>query len=158
MLLPILEEYFTEKWNSSFTHTHCFWKPRNVSFFQEKNIWSYLAECPSCFVPYNNSILYFNISASQCGMETSPVRTAKLCRVVRLAERISGSALPSLQDIYPKRCISRAAKIIKDSSYPGNLLFFLLPSGKRFRNMMAKTERLRRSFFPQAIRLLNSNL
>ncbi len=80
-----------------------------------------------------------------------------LQRVVRLAERISGSALPSLQDIYIKRCKSRAAKIIKDSTHPGNHLFCLLPSGRRFRSMMAKTERLRRSFFPQAIRLLNSN-
>ncbi len=41
-------------------------------------------------------------------------------------------------------------------NHPGNHLFILLPSGKRFRSMMAKTERLRRSFFPQAIRLLNS--
>ncbi len=79
-----------------------------------------------------------------------------LQRVVRLAERISGSALPSLQDIYLKRCKSRAAKIIKDSTHPGNHHFCLLPSGKRFRSMMAKTERLRRSFFPQTIRLLNS--
>ncbi len=70
-----------------------------------------------------------------------------LQRVVRLAERISGPALPSLQDIYLKRCKSRAAKIIKDSNHPGNRLFILLPSGKRFRSMMAKTERLRRSFF-----------
>ncbi len=61
-----------------------------------------------------------------------------------------------VQDIYLKRCKSRAAKIIKDSTHPGNHHFCLLPSGKRFRSMMAKTERLRRSFFPQAIRLLNS--
>ncbi len=40
-----------------------------------------------------------------------------LQRVVRLAERISGSALPSLQDIYFKRCKSRAAKIIKESNH-----------------------------------------
>ncbi len=71
--------------------------------------------------------------------------------------RISWSALPSLQDIYLKRCKSRAAKILKDSNHPGNHLFCLLPSGKRFRSMMAKTERLRRSFFSQAIRLLNTN-
>ncbi len=88
------------------------------------------------------SVWYSNATNQDC---------KALQRVVRLAERISGSALPSLQDIYLKRCKSRAAKIIKDS----NLL--LLPSGKRFRSMMAKTERLRRSFFPQAIRLLNSN-
>ncbi len=79
-----------------------------------------------------------------------------LQRVVRLAER-TGSALPSLQDIYIKRCKSRAAKILKDSTHPGNHLFCLLPCGRRFRSMMAKTERLRKSFFPQAIRLLNSN-
>ncbi len=80
-----------------------------------------------------------------------------LQRVVRLAERISGSTLPSLQDIYLKRCRSRAAKITKDSNHPGNHLFRLLPSGRRYRSLMAKTERLRKSFFPQAIRLLNTN-
>ncbi len=106
---------------------------------------------------------------TQCGMGTRVVCVSvwygnssnqdckAMQRVVRLAERISGSALPSLQDIYFKRCKSRAAKIIKDSNHPGNSLFISLPSGKRFRSMMAKTERLRRSFFPQAIRLLNSN-
>ncbi len=94
------------------------------------------------------SVWYGNSSNQDC---------KALQRVVRLAERISGSALPSLQDIYLKRCKSRAAKIIKGSNHPGNHLFRLLPSGKCFRSMMAKTERLRRSFFPQAIRLLNSN-
>ncbi len=80
-----------------------------------------------------------------------------LQRVVRLAECISGSALPSLQDIYLKRCKSRAAKIIKDSkNHPGNRLFMLLPSGKRFRSMMAKRETLE-ELLPQATRLLNSN-
>ncbi len=94
------------------------------------------------------SVWYGNSSNQDC---------KALQRVMRLAERISGSALPSLQDIYFKRCKSRAAKIIKDSTHPGNHLFCLLPSGKRFRSMMVKTERLRRSFFPQAIRLLNTN-
>ncbi len=92
------------------------------------------------------SVWYSNATNQDC---------KALQRVVRLAERIS--ALPSLQDIYLKRCKSRAVKIIKDSNHPGNHLFILLPSGKRFRSMMAKTERLMRSFFPQAIRLLNSN-
>ncbi len=94
------------------------------------------------------SVWYGNSSNQDC---------KALQRVVRLAERISGSALPSMQDIYLKRCKSRAAKILKDLTHPGNHLFCLLPSGKHFRSMMAKTERLRRSFFPQAIRLLNTN-
>ncbi len=91
-----------------------------------------------------------------CG-NTSNQDCKALQRVVHLAKRISGSALPSLQDKYLKRGKSRAAKIIKDSNHPGNRLFFLLPSGKRFRSMMVKTEGLRGSFFPQAIKFLNSN-
>ncbi len=78
------------------------------------------------------SVWYWNGSNQDC---------KALQSVVRLAERIWGSDLPPLQDIYLKRCKSRAAKIIKDSNHPGNCLFILLPSGKRF---------------PQAIRLLNS--
>ncbi len=115
--------------------------PEILKTFYSGAIESVLTQCIS--------VWYGNASYQDC---------IALQRVVRLAERISGSAFPSLQDIYLKRCKSRAAKIIKDSNHPGNRLFFLLPSGKRFRSMMAKTERLRRSFFPQAIRLLNLNL
>ncbi len=69
------------------------------------------------------SVWYSNATNQDC---------KALQRIVRLAERISGSALPSLQDIYLKRCKSRAVKIIKDSNHH---LFILLPSGKRFRSM-----------------------
>uniref|UniRef100_A0A8C1KSU5 Alkylated DNA repair protein AlkB homologue 8 N-terminal domain-containing protein n=1 Tax=Cyprinus carpio TaxID=7962 RepID=A0A8C1KSU5_CYPCA len=94
------------------------------------------------------SVWYGNSSSHDC---------KALQRVVRLAEHISGSALPSLQNIYLKRCKSRAVKIITDYIHPSNHLFTLLPSGKGFRSLMAKTERLRRNSFPQATRLLNSN-
>ncbi len=114
--------------------------PSILKTFYAGTIESVLTQCIS--------VWYGNSSSQDC---------KALQRVVRLAERISGSALPSLQDIYIKRCRSRAVKIIKDSNHPGNCLFTPLPSGKRFRSLMAKTERLRRSFFPQAIRLLNSN-
>ncbi len=60
------------------------------------------------------SVWYGNISNQDC---------KALLRVVCLAERISGSALPSLQDIYLKCCKSRAVKIIKDSNHPGNHLW-----------------------------------
>ncbi len=59
------------------------------------------------------SVWYGNASNQDC---------KALQRVVRLAERISASALPSLQDIYLKRCKSRASKIIKDSNHSGNRL------------------------------------
>ncbi len=114
--------------------------PEILKTFYSGTIESVLTQCIS--------VWYGNSSNQDC---------KALQRVVRLAERISGPALPSLQDIYLKCCKSRAVKIIKDSNHPGNHLLILLPSGKRFRSLMAKTERLRRSFFPQAIRLLNSN-
>ncbi len=79
-----------------------------------------------------------------------------LQRVVRLAERISGSTLPSLQDIYLKRCKAELLKSSRTRITPVTTFSFYLPSGRRYRSMLAKTERLRRSFFPQAIRLLNS--
>ncbi len=67
------------------------------------------------------SVWYGNVSNQDC---------KSLQRVVCLTERISGSALPSLQDIYLKCCKSRAAKIIKDSNHPSNRLFILLLSGQ----------------------------
>ncbi len=99
---------------------------------QKKNSYRFGITCLMISVWYGNS------SNQDC---------KAMQRVVRLAERISGSTLPSLQGIYLKRCKSRAAKIIKDSNHPGNRLLILLPSDKHFRSMMAKTERLRRSFF-----------
>lgn len=38
-----------------------------------------------------------------------------LGKVAHLAERITGAVLPSLQDIYTRRCTKRAIKIIKDT-------------------------------------------
>ncbi len=85
--------------------------PEILKTFYSGTIESVLTQCISLW--------YGNVSNQDCKAYQ---------RVVRLAERISGSAFPSLQDIYLKRCKSRAAKIIKDSNHPGNRLFILLPS------------------------------
>ncbi len=95
--------------------------PAILKTFYSGTIESVLIQCIS--------VLYSNATNQDC---------KALQRIVRLAERISGSALPSLQDIYLKRCKSRAVQIIKVSNHPCNHLFCLLPSGKRFRSMMAK--------------------
>ncbi|KAI3372007.1 hypothetical protein L3Q82_006878 [Scortum barcoo] len=79
-----------------------------------------------------------------------------LQRVVKAAQRIAGAPLPSIEDIYRKQCLKRAGKIIKDSSHPAHRLFTLLPSGKRYRSARTKTTRFLNSFFPTAVRLLNS--
>ncbi len=80
-----------------------------------------------------------------------------LQRVVRTARHIVGGELPSLQDIYTRRCTRKARRIIKDSSHPSHRLLSLLLSGRRFRSIRSRTSRLRDSFFPQAIRLMNSH-
>ena len=74
----------------------------------------------------------------------------RLQRVVKTAQRIIGCPLPSLRDIHPSRCLSRAEAIIRDSTHPAHHLFDLLPSGRRYRSIRTRTDRLRNSFFPQA--------
>ena len=77
-------------------------------------------------------------------------------RVVRTAEKIIGTSLPSIGDIATKRCVSKASSIIKDPTHLHHGLFTLLPSGKRYRSIRSRTSRFCNSFFPRAIRLLNA--
>ncbi|XP_070400499.1 uncharacterized protein [Nothobranchius furzeri] len=99
------------------------------------------------------SILTGNI-ITWFGNSTMQDRRA-LQRVIRSAERTIRSELPDLHSIYSRRCWTKARKIVKDLSHPNNRLFALLRSGKRIRSLKTNTERLRRSFFPQAIQSLN---
>ncbi|KAK1793800.1 hypothetical protein P4O66_001528 [Electrophorus voltai] len=88
------------------------------------------------------------------GNSTKQDRQA-LQRVVHSTEHIIHMELPDLQTIYHKRCQTKARKLVKDLTHPNNRLFSLLRSGKRFRSLKTNTERLKRSFFPQAIQALN---
>ncbi|KAI3360698.1 hypothetical protein L3Q82_012843 [Scortum barcoo] len=64
-----------------------------------------------------------------CGGSAADWRNVR--RVVRTAEKIIGSSLPSVQDIASQRCVSRASNIIKDASHPHHRLFSLLPSWEK---------------------------
>ncbi|CAM4663487.1 unnamed protein product [Leuciscus chuanchicus] len=55
-----------------------------------------------------------------------------LQRVVKTAQRITGTPLPAIEHIQRKHCLHRARSILKDSSHPAHRLFSLLPSGRRF--------------------------
>ena len=79
-----------------------------------------------------------------------------LQRVVKTAQRITGSPLPTIDAVQRKRCLRKACSIEKDSSHPNHSLFALLPSGRRYRVLRSRTSRLRNSFFPAAVILLNS--
>ncbi|XP_069393579.1 uncharacterized protein [Paralichthys olivaceus] len=75
---------------------------------------------------------------------------------IRTAEKIIGVSLPSIQDLYLNRVRKRAGNISADPSHPGYKLFKLLPSGRRYRTLYAKTSRFKNSFSPQAVSLSNS--
>ncbi len=97
------------------------------------------------------SILTGNITAWY-GNSTELDRKA-LQRVVCSAEGIIGSALTCITDIYIRQCKTKARRIIKDP----NCLFSLLQSGRRYQIHQASAERLRKSFYPQAARILSED-
>ena len=79
-----------------------------------------------------------------------------LQRVVRTVQYITGAKLPAIQDLYTRRCQRKALKRVKYSSHPSHRLFSLLPHSKRYRSAKSRSKRILNSFYPQAIRLLNS--
>ncbi|XP_058032301.1 complement factor H-like isoform X3 [Ahaetulla prasina] len=79
----------------------------------------------------------------------------RLQRIIRTAEKIIATNLPSIEDLYTARIKKRAVKIFADSSHPGHKLFQLLPSKRRYRALHTRTTRHKNSFFPKAITLLN---
>ncbi|KAK5892697.1 hypothetical protein CesoFtcFv8_013051 [Champsocephalus esox] len=100
------------------------------------------------------SVLTYCISAWYAGCSAADRKA--LQRVINTAQRIIGCPLPSLEDITRSRCLRRTSSILKDSSHPARHLFDLLPSGRRYRSLKARTSRLTNSFFPWAIRTLNT--
>ncbi|KAA8581468.1 hypothetical protein FQN60_003049 [Etheostoma spectabile] len=70
--------------------------------------------------------------------------------VLKTAERITGTNLPSLQDLHTDRCRKRAKRIISDASHPCHGLFSKLPSGRRLRSVQSKTNRFRDSDIPKS--------
>jgi hypothetical protein len=80
----------------------------------------------------------------------------KLKRVVKIASKIIGCKLPSLDSIYNLRTRRKARSIIFDNTHPANHMFQRLPSGRRYRCLKSKSNRLMNSFYPSAIRTINS--
>ena len=100
------------------------------------------------------STLSYCITAWYAGCSAADKRA--LQRVINTAQKITGCSLLTLEDIASSRYLSRATAILTDNSHPSNHLFDLLPSGRRFRSHKTRTNRLRDSFFPRAITVLNN--
>ena len=79
-----------------------------------------------------------------------------LQRVVKTAQKISGTPLPEISTIFTTRCLRRVQNILQDCHHPAYHLLQLLPSGRRYRSLQARTSRLSKSLYPETIRLLNT--
>ncbi len=87
-----------------------------------------------------------------------PLATAGLCKgSCELPATLLEVSFPPSRISTPGGVQGKPRRIIKDSSHPSHRLLSLLPSGRRFRSIRSRTSRLRDSFFPQAIRLMNSH-
>ena len=75
---------------------------------------------------------------------------------MKTAPKVIGCPLLSLEDVYNRHCLRRAHSILRDSSHPGHNLFELLPSGRRYRAIRSKTNRLKNCFYPRAVISLNN--
>ncbi len=80
----------------------------------------------------------------------------RLRRVVRTADRIIGTTLHTLHELYLSRVSKRASKITLGPSHSAHSLFELLPSGGRYRAPSTRTTKQRNSFFPHAIHLMST--
>lgn len=79
-------------------------------------------------------------------------------RILRMAEKIRGTwDLPILvSDIYNTHCLRKAKNTVKDATNLSHALFSLMPSDKRYRSITARSSRLGKGVFPQAVRLLKN--
>ena len=80
----------------------------------------------------------------------------KLQRVVNISSKITGLKQTCVTALYEKQILRKANKIINDSTHILYNDYVLLPSSRRFRTIISKTNRKRDSFMPISVRLLNS--
>lgn len=76
--------------------------------------------------------------------------------IVSTAEKKVEVFLTTIDTSYNNCCICKASSIVDNPSNDSHGLFTFLPCGRRCRNIPTTTNRLHNSFFPQAVRLINS--
>ncbi len=77
-----------------------------------------------------------------------------LQRIITTAQKVIGCPLPSMEELNSSSCLLKAQKILKDPSHPGHSLF--ATSGRRYRVLKTRTNKLRNSFYAKAISVLNT--
>ncbi len=85
-----------------------------------------------------------------------PILKNKVSRIVSSANKIIGRPQNQLTQLYVERTKKKTRVILADGSHPLFSLFELLKSGRRYRVPLAKNNVFKKSFIPNAIRIINS--
>jgi hypothetical protein len=99
------------------------------------------------------SVLIFNCLVWSFGCSADD--NHRLQRVIRQAEKVIGTELPSLEELVKKRSCRKVRRIMSDDIHPLFSQFELLPSGRRLRAAKCRTVRRQKSFVPSAISVMN---
>ena len=80
-----------------------------------------------------------------------------LAGIVRVAGRIVGCELPTLDNLHRARVVKEAQSIMSDPDHLAHKLFVMLPSGRRLRCRALKSgsKHTHDSFYPTAVRTMN---
>lgn len=94
---------------------------------------------------------------------TTQAERKSLQRVIKIAERVIGSNLPSMDTIYTQRCRRKAQSILKDKHHPAYALFKWVDTGYNLRHrrpvsISTHKARLFNSFFPATVRLVAQDI
>ena len=79
-----------------------------------------------------------------------------LARIYKQATLICGSKLQTVNNLYQQRVVYKRKTFMSDSSHHSHRHFTVLPSGVRLCSVNTGTERIGKSFIPQAISLYDS--
>ena len=105
---------------------------------------------PPRFAPGLLSLLHRVCSHTDCVWYGSSTSSEKVIhKVVRAAEKTTDYPLPTQEQIYTSICRRKVMDISKDSSHPSHCLFQLLPSGRTYRAMKTRINRLKTVLIPK---------
>lgn len=104
----------------------------------------------TCFI---EAVLSFSIVCWYGNLNVKNRR--KLTSIVTMCSKIVGTDLRTISQIYECRTIRKGQVVLSDATHPLGAEFQLLPSGRRFRLPLCKSNRYRNSFIPAAIKFLN---
>ncbi len=126
--------HFLRRYNSAYTFSAC-WKEQ-VSLH------------PSSPLSAGEPLRACWPATSLSGTGTVVQQTARPSSGQWQLQKIIGAPLPSILDIFLTQCSSKANDIVKDPTHPSYSLFQLLPSGRLYRSIKARSARwLLNSFF-----------